>query len=166
MSRFLVGICTLLFCFGSWAEARDLNALYEKCDFELGTVKLKAFIADDDQRRSQGLMFIKELPLDTGMLFVFDNEQSLSFWMKNTLIPLSIGFFDAKGKLVDIQEMTVAESVMSLHPPTYQSHKPAMFALEMSRGWFAKKGIRIGTQLKLVSATKSKMLSAKLKARQ
>jgi uncharacterized protein len=167
MARLL--IYSLLFICASAACARDLSAAHEKVKFKLGKNSFEAYVADNDEKRSEGLMFIEELPKDTGMLFIFEVEQPLSFWMKNTLIPLSIGFFDNKGKLVDIQEMNVASSLMSRDIPTYRSRKPALFALEMNKGWFAKKGIQVGTRLEPVTDFKSPLLKSKLphsKARQ
>ena len=107
-------------------------------------------------------MYIEKLPENTGMLFVFEQEQPLNFWMKNTLIPLSIGFFSGKGKLVDQQEMRPG-SVMSLDIPTYKSRKDGMFALEMNAGWFGKHKVKDGAQLELVSKSKSALLKSKLK---
>lgn len=145
------------------AHARDLDKLYEKAQFKLGAVKFTAYVADDEQKRAQGLMFIEKLPADTGMLFVFEREQALNFWMKNTLIPLSIGFFSKSGRLVDIQEMKPASSLMSLDVPTYKSRAKAVFALEMNTGWFAKHKIKNGAQLILSSKTSSTLLKSKLK---
>lgn len=147
------------------ANARDLNKEYEKAKFRIGKKEFEAYIADNDDRRSQGLMFIKKLPTDTGMLFVFEQEQALGFWMKNTLIPLSIGFFDAKGKLVDVQEMKVAASLLSVEVPSYQSRRPALFALEMMSGWFEKHKIKNGSRLELLSKPASKLLTEKLNNR-
>ncbi len=101
-------------------------------------------IADTDALRTQGLMFRDKLADGHGMLFVFDGEQSLSFWMKNTLIPLSIGYFDHNRKLVTILEMTPALA-SELEPKTYPSGSPVQFALEMPKGWFSKNKITVGT---------------------
>lgn len=160
MARFLV---LLFVTFNFNAHARDLDKLYEKAQFKVGVVKFSAYIADDEQKRAQGLMFINKLPPDTGMLFVFEREQPLNFWMKNTLIPLSIGFFSAKGKLVDQQEMKPSSSLVSLDVPTYKSRANAVFALEMESGWFAKHKVKKGAQLRLTSKTASALLKSKLK---
>lgn len=160
MARFLI---LLLIGLSAHTHARDLDKLYEKAQFKLAGTKFTAYIADDEQKRAQGLMFIEKLPADTGMLFVFDREQPLNFWMKNTLIPLSIGFFSSKAKLVDSQEMKPATSLMSLDVPTYKSRADGAFALEMNAGWFAKHKIKNGTQLELTSKTNSALLKSKLK---
>ena len=75
---------------------------------------------------------------DHGMLFVYEQEEHLSFWMKNTLIPLSIAFIDAAGKIVDIQDM------MPLSEESKKSAYPARYALELNQGWFEKHGVRTG----------------------
>ncbi|MGZ3721677.1 MAG: DUF192 domain-containing protein [Bdellovibrionales bacterium] len=151
----------ILFSCGA-VHARDLNKLYSKADFKIGTQKFSAYVADDEERRAQGLMFIEKMPENTGMLFVFEDERVLGFWMKNTLIPLSIGFFDAKGVLIDIQEMKVAASIMEVSPPSYKSNGAAAFALEMNTGWFAKHGIKTGSHLVRLTKSNSTLLNEKL----
>jgi uncharacterized membrane protein (UPF0127 family) len=77
------------------------------------------------------------------MLFVYEREGMLSFWMKNTRLPLSIAFIDKNGRIVDIQDM---------QPFSLESHisaYPARYALEMNRGWFAKEGIKVGDLVKI-----------------
>lgn len=163
MGHFLGAV---LFIFAFTASARDLDKQYDKAKFRLGKTEFEAYVADDPGKRAEGLMFIEKMPADTGMLFVFDNEEPLGFWMKNTLIPLAIGFFNAKAELVDVQEMRVADSIMSKDVPTYQSAKPALFALEMNKGWFDKHKIKKGSRLELVSKTSNKLLKSKLGSRQ
>lgn len=146
-----------------FTHARDLEKIYKKDTFSLAKQKFEAYVADTDDKRSDGLMFIEKLPENTGMLFVFEHVQPLSFWMKNTLIPLSIGFIDEKGILIDIQEMKVGKSLMSLEVPTYQSRGPALFALEMNTGWFSKHNVNKGTHLQLHKPSTSTLLNAQLK---
>lgn len=138
--------------------ARDLYTEYETAKLNIGNKTITAFIADDEDKRSQGLMFIERLGENEGMLFVFKNEQILSFWMKNTIIPLSIGFFDSKGTLIDIKEMAVPPITEEM-PPSYQSRAPALFALEMRSGWFAKNKITNGAKLSTQGLVKSPLLN-------
>jgi uncharacterized membrane protein (UPF0127 family) len=107
-------------------------------------------------------MFVKSLPANEGMLFVFDEERMQNFWMKNTLIPLSIGFFDKSGLLIDVQEMKPSESLMDATPPSYQSAGPALMALEMNAGWFKKNHLDVGARLSVERAGKSALLKRKL----
>lgn len=103
-------------------------------------VTVRAEIADDDAERQRGLMGRTALGKDRGMLFVFDGEQVLSFWMKDTLIPLSIAYMDSKGRIVDIQDMTPRDD----EPPHYVSAEPAQYALEVNRGFFDERGVEVG----------------------
>ena len=82
---------------------------------------------------------------------IFSDEQTRSFWMKNTLIDLDIGYFNNKKVLIDIQQMKAENSVMQLNPPAYPSKQPARYALEMSKGWFKKNNFPEGTALKIIS---------------
>ena len=121
-------------------------------------------IADTEERREHGLMFVKKLGANEGMLFVFDEEHVLNFWMKNTLIPLSIGFFDQQGKLIDVKEMKPAPSLMDKNPPNYRSNGPALMALEMPEGWFTKNHVEVGARIALASPTKSALLKQKIQS--
>lgn len=160
-SEVFLGICAALF-FSQNTFARDLDKLFQKVQFKIGVEKFSAFIADSDEGRAQGLMFIEKMPDNAGMLFVFEEERPLGFWMKNTLIPLSIGFFDKKAVLTDVQEMKVAGSIMELSPPSYQSKGPALFALEMNAGWFLRHKIKPGARLVRLEKSASQALNEKL----
>jgi uncharacterized protein len=115
---------------------------------ELPTVQLtagmhavRAELAADFTTRMQGLMHRRSLAPNSGMLFVFDEVSIHCMWMKNTLIPLSVAFVDASGTITNIADM---------EPHSEQSHcatRPARFALEMTRGWFAGRGIKPGMKL-------------------
>jgi uncharacterized membrane protein (UPF0127 family) len=98
-------------------------------------------VAKSDCQMAVGLMDREALTSD-GMLFVFDKETIPSFWMKNTLIPLSIAFIDIKGKIVDIQDMEVSDRLDFLKP-TYSPKVNVKYALEVNRGFFDKKNIQI-----------------------
>ena len=102
------------------------------------TVLVQAEVASTPEQRQQGLMGRTELAEDAGMLFAFSGEQPLSFWMKDTLIPLSIAFIDAQGRIVDIQDM------QPLDETTHPSAEPAKYALEVNQGFFETRGIKVG----------------------
>jgi uncharacterized membrane protein (UPF0127 family) len=102
-------------------------------------------IADTDAERQTGLMGRTVLPEDAGMLFVFEGEQALSFWMRDTLIPLSIAYIDTEGRIVDIQDMEPLDDV----PPHYVSAEPARYALEVNQGFFEERGVTVGDLVEL-----------------
>ncbi|HSX14222.1 MAG TPA: DUF192 domain-containing protein [Chlamydiales bacterium] len=114
--------------------------------FHLGTAQLDVEIADTNSSRNRGLMFRETLSDTQGMLFIYEKPEILSFWMKNTYIPLSIGFFDTDQILMQIDDM---EPTTSISPPIYKSIKPAKFALEVSKNWFKKNKISIGDKFTL-----------------
>jgi uncharacterized protein len=109
--------------------------------------KLIIEIAKSEAQHEYGLMNRTKLGKDEGMLFIFDDESIRSFWMKNTLINLSIGYFDKSKKLIDIQEMTAVTSILQTEIPNYPSRGPAQYALEMPEGWFNKNKMTTGTLL-------------------
>ena len=118
---------------------------------QLGHKIIQVEIADTLNARNRGLMHRKSLPKNQGMLFVFPTEEHLSFWMKNTHIPLSIGFFNSKKELLEVQEMK-PESVLVLDLVTYKSSRPAQYALEMNKGWFSKNKIKLGTKFRYIKS--------------
>jgi uncharacterized membrane protein (UPF0127 family) len=103
-------------------------------------------VADSPEERRVGLMGVEALDEDGGMVFVFDGEQDGSFWMKDTLIPLSIAFWGADGRLLDILEM---EPCTADPCPTYSARAPYTHALEMNAHWFDDRGIEIGDRVEL-----------------
>jgi uncharacterized membrane protein (UPF0127 family) len=106
-----------------------------------GMFVIDAAVAASDADREQGLMYRTTLAPNEGMLFVFNETAVHCFWMKNTLIPLSIAFIRGDGTITDIDEMQAE---------TTDNHCPrnnGVYALEMSRGWFASKGIKPGMKL-------------------
>ena len=102
---------------------------------------IRAEVANTFETRARGLMYREALGPNQGMLFVFPVLDRHCMWMKNTPLPLSVAFIDEAGEVVSVSEMA---------PHTENSHcaaRPARFALEMSKGWFASKGIRAGARL-------------------
>lgn len=99
---------------------------------------------------SRGLMFRTSLPEDAGMLFVFEVDGRGSFWMKNTLIPLSIGFIDSRWRLLEIMDMNVAPDPAAGPFTFYGPSAPYRYALEVNQGYFKRKGITPGARLELV----------------
>jgi uncharacterized membrane protein (UPF0127 family) len=103
-----------------------------------GVHLITAEVAVDDQARELGLMYRKSLEPNHGMLFVFDPAFKACMWMRNTLLPLSVAFIDAGGRVVNIEEM---------RPGTEDLHcakRDVSFALEMGRGWFSERSLKAG----------------------
>jgi uncharacterized protein len=108
-------------------------------------VLVRVEVADDLAEQAKGLMDRTALGENRGMLFVYPEERALSFWMKNTLIPLSIAFIDSQRRIIDIQDMKPLDD----KPPHYVSAEPAQYALEVNRGFFEQRGVKIGDHVEL-----------------
>jgi uncharacterized membrane protein (UPF0127 family) len=102
-------------------------------------------IADSPEEQATGLMNRTALAEDRGMLFVFPGEEVRSFWMKNTLIPLSIAYMDSEGRIVDLQDMKPLDD----EEPHYVSAEPAKYALEVNKGFFDENGIEVRDRAQL-----------------
>lgn len=100
---------------------------------------VKAAVADDNDSRSEGLMNVTELPTDSGMLFIFENNQARSFWMANTPLPLDIIFVNSDMEIVRIHRNTQPYSQRSI-----QSEAPARFVIEVNAGYTLEHDIRDG----------------------
>jgi uncharacterized membrane protein (UPF0127 family) len=106
-----------------------------------GMYRIQAEVASTDATRTRGLMFRKELAPNSGMLFVFEQPSMQCFWMRNTLLPLSIAFILDDGTITNIADMA---------PMTENSHcstAPVRYTLEMEQGWFEKHGITAGKKI-------------------
>jgi uncharacterized membrane protein (UPF0127 family) len=109
---------------------------------ELAHHRFTVEIARTDLERERGLMFRTHLAADHGMLFVFSDAQPHYFWMKNTLIPLDIIFFDAHKRLINVSANT--PPCKTPECPTYASAAPARYVLELKAGTAAKLGLKPG----------------------
>jgi uncharacterized membrane protein (UPF0127 family) len=110
-------------------------------ELSAGMHRIEAEVASSNAERATGLMNRPSMPMHRGMLFVFPETAVQCFWMKNTLIPLSIAFVDDAGKIVQIADM---------QPQSLDNHcsvKPVRFALEMNAGWFGSRGITAGARI-------------------
>lgn len=110
------------------------------------TINITVQVADTPKIRDKGLMFVEKLPENEGMLFVFSEETYGGFWMKNTLIPLSIAFLDADGKILKILDMVPCKVDIC---PTYDPEIYYHYALEVNLGWFENNQIKEGDFVKL-----------------
>ena len=129
-------------CVAAVASAQDGPQKLAQVRLNAGIHNINAELASTPQQREIGLMFRNAMPANDGMLFVFEQPGQQCFWMRNTLIPLSVAFIGDDGSVVNIDDMK---------PQTLDSHcsaKPVRFALEMNEGWFAKRGIKAGSRLR------------------
>ena len=136
-------LCTLALALAAGATAAQTEPQPKLATVPLaaGMYSIRAEVARTDEQRQMGLMLRTEMAPHEGMLFVFDEPAIHCFWMKNTLLPLSIAFLADDGSIVDIADMK---------PQTTASNcpsKPVRYALEMNQGWFAKRGIKAGFRL-------------------
>jgi len=106
-----------------------------------GTVSLEVELARTETERNTGLMYRTKLEDGKGMLFIFEKDNILSFWMKNTLIPLSIAYISYDGTIIDIKNM-YPHDISPVH-----SSRSARYALEVPQGWFAKAGVKAGDKV-------------------
>lgn len=106
-----------------------------------GVHLITAELAADDPMRTRGLMFRESLAPNHGMFFIFDGKSTRCMWMRNVPIPLSVAFLEDDGRIVNIAEM---------QPQSDDSHcssAPVRYALEMSKGWFAQRGLKAGAMI-------------------
>lgn len=132
----------VLSCLGTSAQAQVKHSdAMPQVRLQAGMHFIQAEVASTAEQREIGLMNRTALPANSGMLFAFDGKAYHCFWMKNTHIPLSIAFLDDDGRIVSVTDMA---------PMTEESHcptAPVRYALEMNKGWFAKKGLAEGQRL-------------------
>jgi uncharacterized protein len=141
MKIFFPTLLALLLAAGACAAADEPQTNLPRVKLSAGMHQIDAQVAQSTEQRMTGLMHRKEMPQHEGMLFVFEQPTVQCFWMKNTLLPLSIAFVADDGTIVNIDEMK---------PQTLDSHcsaRPVRYVLEMNQGWFAKKGLKAGAKL-------------------
>ena len=128
---------------GPLAQAQDgPQPKLETAQLTAGMHVIKAELAVTPTQQAIGMMMRTEMGTNEGMLFVNRDSGMRCFWMRNTLLPLSIAFIADDGSIVNIAEM---------QPRADESHcsaKPVRFALEMNKGWFAKRGLQAGSRIR------------------
>ena len=138
--RRIEGVLFILFLLWIIPIARSQTIL--KIPLYIGQREIWVEVAKTPEERSHGLMGRKYLGKDEGMLFIFETEDRHGFWMKDTFIPLSIAFIEKNGRIVWITDMK---------PLTLDSHvppQPVLYALEMNKGWFSSRGIKVGDMVR------------------
>jgi len=103
---------------------------------------LSVELANTPFKRSIGLMHRKYLDSESGMLFIFPENKKLSFWMKDTHIPLSIAYINVDGIITSIENLAPYDN------SSIKSQTPCRYALEVNQGWFEKNKINVGDKIK------------------
>lgn len=146
----LSGLLIGAFCIGQSLSAKEespspapivINQGLPTIPLTAGIHVIQTELAQTPEQRSIGLMGRTSLANHRGMLFVFEQSSIQCFWMKNTLIPLSVAFVDQRGVVTQINDM----EPLSLEQHCSKQEVP--FVLEMNKGWFKKNGIRPGDRL-------------------
>ena len=136
-----LSLCIAFVCAAASAHAQTAQPKLPAIALNAGIHVIHAELAQSPEERTIGLMFRSSMPINDGMLFAFERPGVQCFWMKNTLLPLSVAFVADDGRIVNIEQM---------QPQTEDSHcstKPVRFVLETNRGWFAQRGIKAGSRL-------------------
>ncbi|PXA03423.1 DUF192 domain-containing protein [Coraliomargarita sinensis] len=108
----------------------------------IGESTLQLQLALTPAEHQKGLMFRRELPEDHGMLFIFERPRQQGFWMKNTSLPLDIGYLDPSGRLIEVHPLFPFDET-----PVASRSRQILIAIETNRGWYAKNGVKPGAQL-------------------
>jgi uncharacterized membrane protein (UPF0127 family) len=139
MKKFSV-LVAFVMAAGAFAQEPQMNL--PRVKLNAGMHQIDAQVAATPEQRMIGLMHRKQMPQHEGMLFVFEYPSQQCFWMKDTLLPLSIAFLADDGTIVNIDEM---------QPRTLETHcseQPVRYVLEMNKEWFARKKIKAGAKLR------------------
>ena len=141
----LTALFALVFACGAVAQAQAQDGpqpKLETTELTAGMHVIHAELAITPQQQATGMMFRRGMGANDGMLFVNDDSGVRCFWMRNTLIPLSIAFVSDDGTIVNIADMAPRSD------DSHCSSKPVRYALEMPLGWFAKRGFKAGLKLR------------------
>ena len=144
-------LCALLLWSASIAVARDdvaeLDHMFPRSTLQIATPdgqlhKFDVWVADNDPRRMRGLMFVEHLADDAGMLFIYQEQQPVGIWMKNTPLPLDILFVRADGRVHRIAENATPQST-----ETIPSNGDVLAVIELKGGTAARLKIKRGAQV-------------------
>jgi hypothetical protein len=140
--RILLGVAFLAVLAGPLAALTPPQPELPKIALTIRDLRVEAEVADDPDEKNIGLMGRRELAEGQGMLFVFSRPQPMGFWMKDTLIPLSIAYLNAEGIIREMHDMQpLTEN------PVPSVFRDLVYALEVPQGWFAKNGILAGDKV-------------------
>jgi len=135
--------CWLLFLAGALHAQTEAQPTLPITQLTVNGKTIAAEVADDNQERSAGLMFREKLAPDSGMLFVMPRADVVSFWMRNTKLPLSIAYINASGMIMEIHSLKPFDET-----PVKSTFPSIAYALEMEQGWFDQNGILPGDRLR------------------
>ena len=140
--KFLLGLF-LGICFAGCDSAKTVDPFgLRTANLVVGGVPLKAEVAEDEQSRAMGLMFRDSLSEDRGMLFIFDRPHQVSFWMKNTKVPLSIAFLENDRVISEEKSMRPYDETL------IQSRSDKIrYAIEVNAGWFDRHQVKPGAKV-------------------
>lgn len=126
----------------SWATEGIPQTDLPQVELRIGSAVATVQVADENTERQKGLMYHRELGENQGMLFVFARPQPVSFYMRNTFVPLSIAYINATGMILEIHDLTPLEET-----PVRSRFPTIQFALEMPQGWFTRNRILPGDRI-------------------
>ncbi len=136
---------------GDEQKGNDLDSM-STTKLSIGETEFQTWVANTEEQRNKGLMFVETKQMQSledgterGMLFIFERERYLNFWMENTIIPLDIAYARSDGTIVKIHTMTPLDTRLNQYP----SGEPARVALEVNAGVFAAKGIKEGDVIEI-----------------
>jgi len=136
-------VAALALCVATTAFAQDIpQPRLPTVTLSAGMHQLVAEVASTPRQRQIGMMMRPSMPSNEAMLFVFEAPAAQCFWMKNTLVPLSIAFVEDDGRIVNVADM------QPLTETSHCSERPVRYVLEVNQGWFAKRGIQSGFRLR------------------
>jgi len=121
------------------------NPTLKTVNLTIGTAVVRAEVALTEAERNRGLMYRSSLRDGEGMLFVFDRDQQVSFWMKNTKLPISLAYILSDGTIVQILDL------VPFSEEPRPSSRSIRYALEVPQGWFARVGIQVGDKVQIPS---------------
>lgn len=142
-----VSACTPLEATADTTDGTQLDRIFRRSSLQIATPDarlhtFKVWIADDYERRARGLMFVKQLADDEGMLFIYEQPQSIGMWMKNTFIALDMLFVAADGKVINVAANAEPHSLK-----TIESRGDALGVIELKAGTAAKLHIAKGARV-------------------
>lgn len=142
----LLALSVLSGCGNAEKKAPEPKTVEDYFPIKVGGQVVRMQLAITLAEEQKGLMYRKSMGADEGMIFLYDQPQQMSFWMRNCEFPLDIGFFDATGELKEIYPMYPHDE-----RPVASRSRQLQFALEMNQGWYKQNGVKPGAKLDLAA---------------